>query len=151
MVANRDSGNAPIWDAIIRTVHWDLVHAYNTSLAGWLVLVVRRHLTAIEQLSDDEAGELGVLLRDVSAAMGQAIGCVKTYVVQFAEAVDHPHVHFHIVPRMADQPEAFKGPNVFRYLGVEESQRISESTMSALALKIRTALATRVSATQPLP
>lgn len=58
LVARRDAGEAPPWDSILRTPHWDVVHAYGTSLEGWIVLVARRHLTAVAELSTDEAAEL---------------------------------------------------------------------------------------------
>ena len=137
LVARRDRGEAPPWDAIYRSQYWDVVHSYNTSLEGWLVLVARRHMAAIDEMSDEEAVELGRLLRRVSLALKETTGCVKTYVIQFAEAADHPHVHFHVVPRMADQPEDHRGPNVFRYLGVAETERVGEAQMNQLAAQIR--------------
>lgn len=140
LVARRDRGEAPPWDAIYRSQYWDVVHSFNTSLPGWLVLVARRHIAAVDEMSDAEAVELGRLLRCVSLALKEATGCVKTYVVQFAESPDHPHVHFHIVPRMADQPEDHTGPNVFRYLGVAEGERVSEARMNELAAQVRETL-----------
>jgi diadenosine tetraphosphate (Ap4A) HIT family hydrolase len=137
LVARRDRGEAPPWDAIYRSQYWDVVHSYNTSLPGWLVLVARRHMAAIDEMSDEEAVELGRLLRRVSLALKETTGCGKTYVVQFAEAADHPHVHFHVVPRMADQPEDHRGPNVFRYLGVADEERVGEAQMNQLAAQIR--------------
>ena len=137
LVARRDAGEAPPWDAIYRSQYWDVVHSYNTSLPGWLVLVARRHIAAIDEMSDEEAVELGRLLRRVSLALKAATGCVKTYVIQFAEAADHPHVHFHVVPRMAGQPEDHRGPYVFRYLGVTEEERVTEARMNELAAQIR--------------
>lgn len=137
LIARRDQGNAPLWDSIHRTHHWDLVHSYNTSLPGWLVLVARRHVAAIDELTEAEAAELGVLLRRVSAALREVTGCVKTYVVQFAEQAEHPHVHFHVVPRMADQPAERRGPRVFSYLGAAEEERVSEDHMNAIATAVR--------------
>ena len=136
MVARRNAGEAPPWDAIYRSQFWDVVHSYNTSLPGWLVLVAR-HMAAIDEMSDEEAVELGRLLRRVSVALKEATGCIKTYVIQFAEAADHPHVHFHVVPRMADQPEDRRGPNIFRYLGVAEKDRVDEDRMNELAAQVR--------------
>lgn len=137
LITRRDRGEAPVWDTIHRTDHWDLVHAYNTSLPGWLVLVARRHVAAIDELTDDEAAELGVLLRRASVALRQTVGCVKTYICQFAEQVEHPHVHFHIIPRMADQPDDRRGPRVFGYLAVPEEERVSEETMNTIGIQIR--------------
>lgn len=141
LLAERDLGQRPLWDSIYRTAYWDVVHSYNTALPGWLVLVVRRHIEAVAELTRDEAAEFGVLIRVVSQALAQVTQCVKTYVIQFAEAAEHPHVHVHIVPRMADQPEARRGPQVFGYLGVPEDQRISPAQMNHIAAGIRSFLA----------
>jgi diadenosine tetraphosphate (Ap4A) HIT family hydrolase len=137
MRALRDSGDAPLWDNIYRAVHWDLVHNYNTSLPGWLVLVARRHMATIAELTPDEAAELGRLLPAVSQALQQVVGCQKTYVVQFADHPDHPHVHFHVIPITADLPAEKRGPGVFGYLGVPEEERISEMTMNEIAARVR--------------
>ena len=137
LIARRDAGTAPLWDCIHRTRFWDVVHSYNTALPGWLVLVVRRHIEAIEELTDDEAVELGVLIRRVSVALKKVTGCVKTYVVQFAEMAEHPHVHFHIIPRMANQPKERRSTRVFEYLGVSEEERVSEETMNEIGTLVQ--------------
>jgi len=140
MVARRDRGEAAPWDCIVRTGSWDVVHSYNTALAGWLVLVARRHVEAVDELTEEEAIELGRLLRRASVALRKATGCVKTYVIQFAEHPDHRHVHFHVVPRMADQPEERRSVRVFGYLGVAEEERVSEARMNEIAAEVRRVL-----------
>jgi len=137
LVARREAGNAPLWDCIYRTQFWDVVHSYNTALPGWLVLVVRRHIEAIDELTDEEAAELGILLQRTSLALREITGCVKTYVMQFAEMAEHPHVHFHVVPRMADLPEERRSIKIFGYLGVTEEERVSEEKMNEIAVKVR--------------
>ncbi len=137
LVARRDAGAAPPWDCIQRTQCWDVVHSYNTALPGWLVIVARRHIEALHELTPPEAAELGLLIRQVSIALRDVTGCLKTYVIQFAEAAEHPHVHFHIVPRMADQPEAYRSTKVFAYLGVPEAERVSDAWMNEIAARIR--------------
>ena len=140
LTARRDKGEAPLWDNIFRTQYWDLVHSYNTSLPGWLVLVARRHLAAVDEMSAAEAAELGVLLQQVSASLKQVTGCQKTYVMQFAEHPQHPHVHFHVVPRLNEQPETHRGPRVMKYLQVTEDEYVTEDVMNALSEQIRQAL-----------
>ena len=140
LTARRDKGEAPLWDNIFRTQYWDLVHSYNTSLPGWLVLVARRHLAAIDEMSAAESAELGVLLQQVSASLKQVTGCQKTYVMQFAEHPQHPHVHFHVVPRLNKQPETHRGPRVMKYLQVTEDEYVTEDVMNALSTQIRQAL-----------
>jgi diadenosine tetraphosphate (Ap4A) HIT family hydrolase len=114
-----------------------VVHSYNTALPGWLVLVIRRHIGAIDEMTEDEAVELGSLIRRVSVALKEVTGCVKTYVIQFAEMAEHPHVHFHIVPRMADQPEERRSTKIFRYLGVPVEERVSSAKMNEIAVKVQ--------------
>lgn len=140
LTRRRDAGDAPLWDNIYRTAHWDVAHAFNSSLPGWLVLIARRHIAAVDEMTEAEAVELGSLIRRASIALKQATGCQKTYVVQFAEAPQHPHVHFHIVPRMPDQPEDHKGPDIFKYLGVPVEERVNEAVMNRIALDVRSLL-----------
>lgn len=140
LIQQRDAGVAPLWDCIYRAQFWDLVHSYNTSLLGWLVLVSRRHIAAIDEMTDDEAIELGKMLRQVSRALKVVAKCSKTYVVQFAEASSHQHVHFHVIPRMYDQPEDYKGPNIFKYLGVPLENRVHELEMNRFAVEIQRTL-----------
>ena len=142
LITQRNAGSAPLWDCIHRTPYWDVVHSYDTALPGWLVLVVRRHIIAVDELTDAEATELGQLIRRTSMALKEVTGCLKTYVIQFAEKADHPHVHFHIVPRMADQPDERKSTLIFGYLGVPEGDRVSEDSMNSIAVKVRGLLQT---------
>ena len=140
LITRRDSGSAPLWDRIYRDQYWDVVHSYNTSLVGWLVLVARRHIAAIDEMTEDEAVARGQMIRRVSVALKEVTGCEKTYVIQFAEASGHQHVHFHIVARMADLPEDFRGPLIFRHLGLPEDKRVTEAAMNELAAKLQVVL-----------
>jgi diadenosine tetraphosphate (Ap4A) HIT family hydrolase len=142
LVARRKAGGAPPWDSIFQTQYWDVVHSYDTALLGWLVLVLRRHAAAVNELTEAESVELGELIRRTSIALKEVTGCVKTYVMQFADSPEHPHVHFHIVPRMADQPEERNGIHIFGYLGATENERVPEEIMNQVALKVRAILQT---------
>jgi len=120
--------------------HWRVAHAFDTSLPGWLVVVPRRHALAMAELGDAEAAELGPLLVDLGRALAEVVGCVKTYVMQFAEAEGFGHVHLHVVPRAADLAPDLRGPRVFALLGVPEGERLPEADQDRLALEIRGAL-----------
>ena len=139
-LSERDKGKVPLWDNIYRSKYWDVVHAYNTSYLGWLVLVVRRHIEAIDELTPDEAQELGALLQQVSLALKRQLGCSKTYVMQFAESPDHPHVHFHLVARMPDQALEDRAYKIFRHLGVPLEHRCSDEDLDNFAEGIRAQL-----------
>ena len=60
LTARRHAGQAPLWDDIYHTEYWDVAHAYNTALPGWLVLVTRRHIEALDELTEAEAVDLQV-------------------------------------------------------------------------------------------
>ena len=137
LTAQRRLGKAPLWDSIYQSNFWDVVHAFDTSLPGWLVLVLQRHIESLDELTEQEAAELGALIRRVSLSLKAVVGCVKTYVIQFAEHEDHPHVHFHIVPRMANQPTDRRSTQVFAYLGVSQEESVSEDQRNEIGGRIR--------------
>jgi diadenosine tetraphosphate (Ap4A) HIT family hydrolase len=137
LLGRRDRGEAPDWDAIVRTDAWDVVHCDSTSLLGWIVLVLRRHVAAVADLTEDEAAELGPLVRRVSRALHDLCDCEKTYIVQFAEHPAHRHVHVHVIPRSTDLDEDRRGPAVFTFLGAPEADRVGEDEMNAFAVSLR--------------
>lgn len=140
LILRRDQGEAPRWDRIRRTSHWDVVHAFGTAVEGWVVLVARRHITAVADMTDEEAAELGPLMRDVSRAISEVVGCEKTYVVQFAEHADHPRIHVHLIPRAPDLPGRLRGPGIFSLLGVGADRAVSAARMSEIADRLDGAL-----------
>lgn len=52
LVQRRDAGGAPPWDQIVRTPTWDVAHAFGTTIEGWTVLVLRRHVASVAELTD---------------------------------------------------------------------------------------------------
>ena len=133
LMERRDRGVAPLWDSMLRTPSWDVVQAYGTSLEGWTVLVLRRHVATLAEMTSEEANELGPLVRLVSRALVEVVGCAKTYVAQFAEDPLHRHVHFHVIPVPDDQPAELRGPLVFALVGVPEEQWVPEERRNEIA------------------
>ena len=88
---------------------WRVAHAFGTSLPGWLVVLPRRHVIALDELTAEEAADLGPLLRALTAALREVLGCSKTYVALFAEAEGFAHIHFHVVPRSPDLDQLLRG------------------------------------------
>lgn len=126
------------------TGHWRVAHAFNSTLPGWLVLVPRRHVTAFADLDPSAAAELGPLIRDLSLALREVTGCVKTYVMQFAEAEGFGHLHVHLVPRAADLPVDRRGPQVFGYLSEDDAEWLPAAELDAASSRVATAWAARV-------
>lgn len=141
LTAKRRQGQ--LCENIYEDEHWRVVHAFNTSLPGWLVVIAKRHVASFAELTDAEALSFGPLLHRVSRALQEVTGAVKTYTVLFAEHPEHPHVHFHVVPRMADIPADKRGRRVFDYLGVSEAETVPLETRNALAARLQPLLQER--------
>lgn len=116
---------------------WRVAHATGSALLGWLVVLPRRHVESIDVLNPAEAAALGPLLKQVSTALVDVLGCAKTYVVMFAEAPGYNHVHFHVVPRDAELPKELRGVRIFDYLKRPQSEWVSLEAQRELASRLR--------------
>lgn len=130
----------PLSERIVFDQHWRVAHAFDTALPGWLVLLPRRHVTAVHELTDAEAATLGTWQVRLSRALHDVTGCVKTYVAQFAEVEGFAHVHFHVVPRMAELSQELRGPSVFGLLRRPTQQRVAADLIDGIAHSLRTYL-----------
>ncbi|WP_405780094.1 HIT family protein [Streptomyces sp. NBC_00859] len=117
-----------------------MVHAFDTALPGRLVLLPRRHVTAVHELTDAEATTLGTWQVRLSRALHDVTGCVKTYVARFAEAEGFAHVHFHVMPRMASLSPELRGPGVFELLRRPAQQRVAADLVDGIARSLHTRL-----------
>jgi diadenosine tetraphosphate (Ap4A) HIT family hydrolase len=127
---------APPWERIAADGLWRVAHSFNSALPGWLVLVPRRHVTSIAELTDAEAATLGVWQVRLSRALERVLGCQKTYVVQFAEGEGFSHVHFHVVPRPPDLARELRGPRIFQLLGPEARPHVGAEQMNQIAIEL---------------
>ncbi|MFJ5926303.1 HIT family protein [Kitasatospora sp. NPDC092948] len=120
--------------------HWRVVHAVDCALPGWLVLLPRRHLESMAELTGAEAASLGGWLVRLARAVEVVTGCEKAYVAQFGEAAGFRHVHFHVVPRGARLGVELRGPRVFGLLGAGE-RALTAAAMDDVAGRVAAALA----------
>ncbi len=116
--------------------HWRVAHSFDSALAGWLVVLPRRHVTALHELTDEEVAPLGPLLHRLSAALVEALGCEKAYLMFFAEKEGFSHLHVHVVPRMADFGADELGPGVFAFLQQGPEQWVPADEQDRLAILI---------------
>ncbi len=126
--------NAP---RILETPHWIVEHGHPTAIPGWLVLVLNRHCPAIHDLTAEELTAFGDVLRRVSQALHAILGAEKEYVVQFAEAEGHAHVHFHVIARLPDWPDTLKGMRVFSANGSKAANPLPSAVITPLAERLR--------------
>jgi diadenosine tetraphosphate (Ap4A) HIT family hydrolase len=137
--AQNARGDLPPRERVHLGPHWRVAHAFDTGIPGWLVVLPRRHVTALDELTTEEAAGLGPLLRALTAALREVTGCQKTYVALFAEAEGFAHVHFHVIPREPGLAAEFRGPRVFQ-LGADPNRRVSPETMDQIAAEVGDAL-----------
>ena len=135
------AGSPPPREDVVHSDHWRVVHAFNSTLPGWLVLLPTRHVTSFTELTPAAADELGGLVRRLSAALEAVTGCVKTYLMQFSEAEGFSHLHLHLVPRSPDHPDDARGPRVFAYVVEDEARWLPATERDRIALSVRAALA----------
>jgi diadenosine tetraphosphate (Ap4A) HIT family hydrolase len=133
-------GHLPPREEIEVSGRWRVAHAFGTSLPGWLVVAPTCHVTALQELAEEDASQLGRVLHRASRALCEVFGCDKTYVVFFAEAEGFAHLHIHVIPRMAWFAPEQRGPGVFSLLGVASSEEVPEHERDRLALIIRNAM-----------
>lgn len=67
----------PLRERVYDDGRWRVAHAFNSTLAGWLVVLPRRHLRSLVELGPEEAAVLGPLLQRLSVALVTVTGCIK--------------------------------------------------------------------------
>lgn len=127
---------------------WRVAHSFNSALAGWLVVVARRHIASLSELTPDEAAALGPLLRALSLALEGTLSAAKTYVIFLAESEGFSHLHIHVIPRHPDLPADRRGPAIFAYQTRPESEWIPAPDMDTLALQLRPQILAALAAEQ---
>ena len=70
--------------------------------AGWTVLVLKRHVTELYDLERDERGAMMDAVSDVARALATVYAAVKMNYALLGNQL--PHIHWHLIPRMADDP-----------------------------------------------
>jgi len=95
---------------------------------GWSVLVFHRHATELFELEPEERAGLMDEVSDVARALKLAFDARKVNYFLFGNLV--PHVHWHVIPRLATGPAPLE--SVFsvahepvRLAGTERSDRIA--------------------------
>jgi len=74
---------------------------------GWVVCGMRRHGEGPDSMNPVEAAEFGVVVQRVSAAIREATGAERIYLIAFGE--HFPHLHFMLVPRPPGGPDDPRG------------------------------------------
>jgi diadenosine tetraphosphate (Ap4A) HIT family hydrolase len=111
---------------------WQVEHAYPTKLRGWLVVVLRRHVEALHELTPAEFRDLSGVLERTVRVLYEVVSCEKEYVACFAELEHFKHVHFHVIPRASDLPANLIGTRSFDLLKVSEADSVTRAETLSL-------------------
>lgn len=104
---------------IYQSKNWVVDHAYPVGVEGWLVIVAKRHVIALHELNSKEWAELGKIQSVLVGGFRSLLNAKKEYIACFSEAPGFSHIHFHIIPRTDNLPEAMLGSKVFQMLKPE--------------------------------
>src|SRR5574341_2324194 len=69
---------------------------------GWTVLVLKRHATELFELAGEERSQLIEEVTAVARALAEVFKPVKINYGLLGNRL--PHIHWHVVPRLADDP-----------------------------------------------
>ena len=117
--------------------YWLVEHAYPCSMIGWLVLVLKRHLEALHELSAEEFAELADLQHRTARILHEELDCQKEYLACYAEAEGFSHVHIHVVAKPHDLPDELRGPGIFRMLKVTSEEAIPREEIKEFCERLR--------------
>jgi diadenosine tetraphosphate (Ap4A) HIT family hydrolase len=117
--------------------HWVVEHAYPAGMLGWLVILLKRHVEALHDLTAEEFAEFGALLERTTRTLHEYFGCKKEYVACYAEAEHFNHVHIHVVARAEEWPAELKGPRSFKLLDESQTPPIPPAEIDAFCRAMR--------------
>ncbi len=93
---------------IFRTDRWLVEHCVGPLGLGSLIVKPERHVTHVADLDDQEAAELGPLLRRASTVAAGLVGAEQTYNCLWSHAGGVPvHLHYVVQPVTAEQMATF--------------------------------------------
>lgn len=117
--------------------YWNVDHAYPTSYAGWLVLILKRHAVALHELSSEEYAEFGQLLHRASHLLHHHFAAEKEYAIALGEGAGFAHLHIHIVPRAHDLAVEYRGSAIFKLLNPADRPPLSAEAVVALTTTLQ--------------
>jgi diadenosine tetraphosphate (Ap4A) HIT family hydrolase len=118
-------------DLIARLTESSLYLHTDQFFPGWSVLVLHRHATELFQLEPDERSRLMDEVSEVARALTKAFDARKVNYALFGNLV--PHVHWHLIPRLATDP----APREPVFVVPHEAVRLPDRESTARIARIR--------------
>lgn len=106
------SGREPlIGGRIAATRRWVVEHCMGSLGVGTLVVKPFRHVLDLAALRDEEAGEMGPLLKEAARVVTELTRCDRVYVSLWSHANWQPvHIHFVVQPVYDSMKAVFSDP-----------------------------------------
>ncbi len=98
----------------------------NPIAKGHTLVIPRREVDYIFDMTDDEIGEFQKFAKRVAIALKKAVPCVK--VGQAVLGLDVPHAHIHLIPMQGEGDMDFHRPK--RHFSEEEMQSVAGSILA---------------------
>ena len=80
-------------------------------VAGWMMLMSKRHVAGVAHFDEREAASFGRVLRHFEHVLEEVTGALRIYTAAMGES--NPHFHCHMVPRYQSMPKDAKAWGVF--------------------------------------
>ncbi len=100
----------------------------NPLAKGHTLVVPKREVDYIFDLTDEEVAAMQVFAKHVAVAIKKAIPCLR--VGQAVLGLEVPHAHIHLVPMQSEKDMLFSNPKL--QLGAEEFAQIAASIRAAM-------------------
>jgi diadenosine tetraphosphate (Ap4A) HIT family hydrolase len=113
------------------------VPAEGRAYLGWCFVEPRRHVGALGDLSDAEAGAVGRLVARLSRALQAELQAEHVYAFVLGDRV--PHLHVHLIVRHPGAPREYWGTHVDEW---PDAPRGDGAEVAALVARLRARLAT---------
>ena len=101
----------------------------NPLVKGHTLVIPRREVDYIFDLSDEELAQFQLFAKRVALAIGRAFPCRK--VAQVVLGLEVPHAHIHLIPMQSEQDVDFR----------REKLKLTEEEFKEIAAKIQAAFA----------
>jgi diadenosine tetraphosphate (Ap4A) HIT family hydrolase len=100
---------------IHETTNWFVEHTVGPLGVGTLIVKPKRHVTRVSELTEHEAGELGLLLVRAASVLDDLLEPEQVYICLWSHAGGTPvHIHYVVQPvtrRLMDQHRSY-GPHL---------------------------------------
>jgi len=117
--------------------HWLVEHAYPVKVIGWLVIVLKRHVEALHELTTAEFAELAQFQARLTHLLFEELHCEKEYISCYAEAEHFYHIHFHVFAKPFNFADELKGGRSFALLKVSAEEAVPPDEIIAFCELLR--------------